>query len=194
MIFDLSEVLFFGFLGFADRLSQELGIVTSNQVLYDNPALHEYFRGSISETTMWSRFIEQYGWKTNVDRLRTMIRQHFDIVPGTFEIVIELRAAKHPIGVLSVHGREWIAHLEEKYHFERYFHRTSYSFQNGSVKPEPRAFETVLKSFGAEAKECFFIDDYDVNTKAAAKLGFQTHTFTTAENLRADLRKKKILS
>ena len=68
-----------------------------------------------------------------------------------------------------------------------------FSFQLEALKPSAEAFERALARLDAPANKVLFIDDTAVNTEAAAALGMQTHHFTTAAALEAELRARALL-
>lgn len=45
------------------------------------------------------------------------------------------------------------------------------------LKPDSEIYETFLDEYGLKAEECLFIDDRELNVKAAAELGFKTFRF-----------------
>ncbi len=74
----------------------------------------------------------------------------------------------------------WVHHHLSAIHgindFEsRYFDKAYYSHLIGYRKPEPKGFEFILKDAGIIAKETLFIDDIQLNTEAAAQLGFTVY-------------------
>jgi len=66
------------------------------------------------------------------------------------------------------------------------------SYEVGEMKPHPRIYEEALKSAGAEARECVFIDDIQENIEAAQKFGIQGILMTPQTNLEASLREKDL--
>ena len=64
------------------------------------------------------------------------------------------------------------------------------SYEVGEMKPHPRIYEEALKSAGAEARECVFIDDIQENIEAAQKFGIQGILMTPQTNLEASLQEK----
>jgi len=47
------------------------------------------------------------------------------------------------------------------------------SYQTGNLKPEPQAFEEVVRYFGAEARHILFLDDNPLNIDAAKQCGMR---------------------
>ncbi|HEY2565770.1 MAG TPA: HAD family phosphatase [Acidimicrobiales bacterium] len=58
-----------------------------------------------------------------------------------------------------------------------------FSCRLGVVKPEPTIFERALDIIGAAPEQALFVDDKASNTEAAARLGLQTLTFSSAADL-----------
>ena len=71
--------------------------------------------------------------------------------------------------------------------WSRDFDRCYYSCRLGAAKPDPRAFQIVLRDLGAQPDEVLFIDDRAENTAAARSLGMHTITFTSASALDREL-------
>lgn len=51
------------------------------------------------------------------------------------------------------------------------------SADHHASKPDLKIFEILLEKFSLNAKECFFIDDSPLNTRAAKELGMSAHCF-----------------
>ena len=56
------------------------------------------------------------------------------------------------------------------------------------VKPDPRIFRLLMDRYGLRPEETLFVDDNEVNVDAARRLGMHGIHFTSAENLRTELR------
>lgn len=70
----------------------------------------------------------------------------------------------------------WVRSYLKKYHpdcdFEKvFFEKIFYSHQIGCRKPEPECFQKVLNELGWRPQDTVFIDDLEVNVKAADELG-----------------------
>jgi HAD superfamily hydrolase (TIGR01509 family) len=61
------------------------------------------------------------------------------------------------------------------------------------LKPDPEIFRRLGHRFGLEPATTLFIDDSPLNTDAAAVLGFQTHRFTSPDELRRDLQARGLV-
>jgi HAD superfamily hydrolase (TIGR01509 family) len=64
-----------------------------------------------------------------------------------------------------------------------YFDKLFYSHLIGMRKPDAAIYDFVLKDAGISAAETLFIDDLELNTNAAAALGFQIHQLQDHERV-----------
>lgn len=55
------------------------------------------------------------------------------------------------------------------------------SCQEKLIKPQPEIYRRLLKKYGLTAGECVFLDDLDINVRAAEAEGFHGILFTTKE-------------
>lgn len=193
VIFDVGEVQFNGFYGAERFISECVGETVTNKQL-QTPELMQFFSGEISEKELWRQLCSRFKWKAHVKSLMDAVRHNFTEVPGTRGIIEQLRSRGLKLGLLSVHGREWVRHIDSKYHYHGPFDYISYSYKGGPSKPEPKAFFNVVDGLGGhKPKKCLVVDDYHVNIEVAARLGFETHLFQSAELLQHDLEELEIL-
>jgi putative hydrolase of the HAD superfamily len=117
--------------------------------------------------------IDVHGWlRPNPLTLPTLLRR----VRRTGIQLALLSNAPEPIARAIDHSR-WSRHFDHRY----------YSCRLGAAKPDPRAFQIVLRDLGAKPDEVLFIDDRTENTAAARNLGMRTITFTSASALDREL-------
>lgn len=121
-----------------------------------------------------------------------MWRSRFqEMIPGLVPGVSGLMAALKARG-LAVHGltnmpSSVFPQLCARFPEIGLLDPTIVSGDEGVVKPDPRIFEILIQRTGLHPTRTLFIDDSRANVEAAAKLGFSTHRFQTAERLRGDL-------
>ena len=65
---------------------------------------------------------------------------------------------------------------------EDYFEKTYLSFEMKMAKPEPEIFKAIIEDAGIEPQETLFIDDSEMNCKAAQNLGISTYTAKEGED------------
>lgn len=188
IIFDLGDVQLVGLYGIEKRLAPKLR-KTEEEIWQGmrGEDLAAFFNGKISEDEYLSRTIKRNAWPLTVDLLKSAIRDNFKEVEGTRKIVEELKEAGYKLGVLSVHGKEWIEYIHAKFDFHLLFDHLSYSYEATVSKPDPLAYKMIMQKFGVRPEECLFIDDIQRNIDAAKALGMHALRFTGASQLREDL-------
>jgi putative hydrolase of the HAD superfamily len=79
--------------------------------------------------------------------------------------------------------------LEHEIGIEHLFDDIVCSAEVGMAKPEPGVFDLACRRLGLAPGECVFVDDYEVNVKAAQDLGMQGVLFRVdrGDELRAQL-------
>lgn len=193
IISDLSEVYLHGLWGVEERLHDKYGIVVDNKALYEDLKAFELFHhGEITEEQFWQSAIDTLQWSVSVDDLKATVRENFQEIEGTRDIYEQLAANGYKLGLLSVHTKEWIEYCEKQFDYHKLFDAIVYSYEYGVSKPEKRAYELILEKLDADPKECLFFDDIKKNIDAASELGITAIQFTSADQLKHDLRKAGI--
>ncbi|MCL2389181.1 MAG: HAD hydrolase-like protein [Elusimicrobia bacterium] len=72
-----------------------------------------------------------------------------------------------------------------------WFNNFHLSHKMQSRKPESQIYQSLINFYKFSPEEIFFADDLEVNVSAARKHGIKAYTFTTVENLIADLKKEQ---
>ena len=198
IIFDLSEVLLTGIkdTGIALGEKHKLENAISHKVGWTHiktplliPLVEEFLNGNVSEDEYIKGVLEQYPQLGTEDWLKQHIRENFKEVEGTRNIISELKGLKYTMALLSVHAKEWIDYCEQKFDFHKLFDVRVYSYETKVSKPHPLSFKKVLEELKADPENCLFIDDSEINVKAAEVMSIKSILFTDAEKLRDDLGK-----
>jgi len=198
IIFDLSEVLLTGIkdTGIALGEKHKLENAISHKVGWTHiktplliPLVEEFLNGNVSEDEYIKGVLEQYPQLGTEDWLKQHIRENFKEVEGTRNIISELKGLKYTMALLSVHAKEWIDYCEQKFDFHKLFDVRVYSYETKVSKPHPLSFKKVLEELNAGPENCLFIDDSEINVKAAEVMSIKSILFTDAEKLRDDLGK-----
>ena len=195
VIFDVGEVLFNGFYKAENHISRVVESPVTNKQL-QTLELQQFFSGNIPENELWQRMSKRFDWKVDVELLKSAVRANFTEVQGTREVVADLRECGkcRSIDILSVHGKEWVEYIQDRYDFHHLFDIRHYSCYTKISKPQPQAFLLMARALGVNPDQCLMIDDCSVNIVTAIQLGFATHLFTNAENLRTELRSLRLIA
>lgn len=108
-------------------------------------------------------------------------------IPGTVDLLAELRATGIRLLALSNWSAEMFPFARERFDFLNWFEVIVISGDVGVNKPDRRIFEHLVERFGLEPATALFIDDSSANVVTAAALGFRAIQFTDAAALRLEL-------
>ncbi len=114
-------------------------------------------------------------------------------ITETVEILRELKTRGEPLYALTNWSGETFPIALQRYDFLQWFEGTLVSGDEKMAKPDPAIFHLLLNRYGLQAQDCLFIDDSKINIEAAIKIGFDTHHFTSANQLRQYLTQGNLL-
>jgi len=110
-------------------------------------------------------------------------------VEGMRELVQHLLdRGEHPVYGLTNWSMETFPKARRRFPVLQLIDRYVVSGDVRLVKPDPRIFRLLLERYGLRAEETLFIDDNGDNVAAAQRLGIRGIVFSTAENLKRELR------
>ena len=115
-------------------------------------------------------------------------------VPGTVELLAELRAAGVPLYALTNWSAETFAITRERFEFLDWFDGLLVSGEERMTKPDPAFFRLLLDRFGLDPGATVFVDDSEANVAAARELGIDAVRFTGPDQLRRELSARRILA
>jgi putative hydrolase of the HAD superfamily len=136
-----------------------------------------YDRGSTGEE-YWQKVLAACGRDYNRELIIKLIehdiRSWTRLNPAMLEWAVELKAGGYRLGIISNMPKEILSYLRANFAWlqEDLFASQVFSSAWRVVKPEPRIYQISLGEIGFSAEECLFIDDTEINIKAAQKLGF----------------------
>ena len=110
------------------------------------------------------------------------------VLEDTVDVLAELRRSGLRCFALSNMERYQYGLRRARYAFFDLLDGSVISGLEGVAKPDPKIFEILLARYGLDPAATVFIDDIAANIDAAAKLGVVAIKFTTAAQLRCELR------
>src|SRR4029450_13491570 len=108
-------------------------------------------------------------------------------IPGTVEVLAELRGAGVPLYALTNWSAETFAITRGRFAFLEWFDGLLVSGEERVTKPDPAIFQLLLDRFGLDPTATVFVDDSEANVAAARRLGFDAIRITGHEELRREL-------
>jgi 2-haloacid dehalogenase len=116
------------------------------------------------------------------------------LVPGTVELLRELRDRGIRLVALTNWSAETIHHLPEAYpDVVSLFDDIVVSGAEGVAKPDPEIFSVLQRRLGHPVDGVFYVDDSVRNVDAARASGMDAVRFTGAAALRRELRRRGLL-
>lgn len=110
-----------------------------------------------------------------------------ETVPGTADIVSQLKQAGYPLHLLSNISTEKFPLMLDMHPVLNLFDSIILSGEVGLIKPDPRIFIHTLNQLGRSPEACLFIDDNPANIESARGVGIPSIQFQSAEQLTREL-------
>ncbi len=167
-------------------------------------AIYGYFPAfTLGETSEdeYGRLVSRgIGKKYMPRKFKKAVRSIMILDKKVVKIIKQLKGS-YKIAALSNMPREWMAHYNERFGFDKLFDFTLTSYELKLAKPyaspsdDPtKMYRVALKAIGLKPSECVFIDDHEENLVPAKKLGIKTILFRSAAQLRDQLKDMGIFS
>ncbi len=125
-----------------------------------------------------------------------MIRAYYDRwpemlagpLPRTVAVLADLKEAGIPLFSLTNWSAETFPIAFKRFDFLHWFDDIVVSGAEGVIKPDRRCFDILVGRSGLPAASLIFVDDRMDNVVEAQNAGLEALQFTTADQLRQDLR------
>jgi 2-haloacid dehalogenase len=114
-------------------------------------------------------------------------------IPGTVDILAELRARQVPLYALSNWSAETFPLSLKRFDFLHWFQGIVLSGDVRLLKPDPRIFHVFFQTHDIDPAHAVYIDDMERNVEAATALGMHGIVFTDPPALRSELVKLGLL-
>ena len=109
------------------------------------------------------------------------------------EILHEVRRKGYKVYILSNMPQELHEELKELHDFFHHFDGQVYSYEVKAIKPQPQIYQVLLSNYQLNAHESIFIDDLEINIRAAKDLGIEGILCQTPAQVRTELFIRKIV-
>lgn len=123
---------------------------------------------------------------------KAVMKSAMRVDPEMYRLVNELKKKQIPVALFS-NVEAHLAHLLREFGFYDPFDPCILSCEINVRKPDPEAYKYLLQHFDAPAETIVFIDDKNQNIKAARELGIDGIRFESADQIRKELKKRKLL-
>lgn len=124
---------------------------------------------------------------------KEVMKSSIGINTKMYNLVEELKAVNIRVALLS-NIDERLSKIVREFGLYQPFNPCLLSCEIGIEKPDPRAFEFLLRELNVESTAVIFIDDKHENVDAAKLLGLDAILFESEQQLRDDLVKRGLLA
>lgn len=180
IIFDLNGI-FINSTKLSDRFAKDFGI--SHDMFL--PKLGEIMdetrkQGAQPAFTYWKPVLDSWNIKFTEEEFWKYWFGEEKVNSEMLELAKKLKNGGLKVFILSNNFKEradfynhydWIHEVIDKVYF---------SWQTGYVKPDQKAWQTLLEENNIEAEECMYFDDQEKNIKAAQSVGIKSYLYIDA--------------
>jgi len=176
-----------------ERMASIFGMSASQfMTLYDRNR-REYDRGDLSAERYWFTFADEPGLGLRADQIPLLRAWDVDMWSNTNPSMIDwlrsVRLSGLRTALLSNMPEDMIARVRDSFSWINYFDCTIFSYEERLAKPEARIYERCLEKLGTTPEQTLFVDDREVNVRAARRLGIKGVRFESPADLRTQLKK-----
>lgn len=196
VVFDWGNVI-----GFSDRtvvvnfMRDSLRISESEFEIANNQK-REALKTGKSEIDFWLGFAQTKGVQLPKDwaqKYTDTLKQSVGADPKMYVLVDQLKGNGMRVGMLSNIDDRYTK-LIRAFGFYDPFEPCLLSCEMGLEKPDPKAYELLVKTLNLPADQIVFIDDKAENVEAAKKLGIDAIVFESEQQIRNELNQRNLLS
>lgn len=151
----------------------------------------DYDRGTVDGPAYWSLVGGDLGLSLSAPQVEALVAADTEMWTvldrSMLDWAAQVARSGLPLALLSNMAREIGTHLRDELRLFDGFAHVAYSFELGSIKPEPAIYAHVLAALSVAAEDVLFVDDREVNVVAARELGWNAIVFRGRESLLAEL-------
>jgi putative hydrolase of the HAD superfamily len=152
------------------------------------PLWDAYERGSVSSEVFFGKLCEGIELKgLSFETFKPLWCDIFTEKKDSVALLAHLRKSYRLAMLSNVNEMHW-TFIRDRHDFMQWFEIPIASYAVGLRKPEPAIFHYVLDKAGVPADKAVFTDDLEAHTLAAGALGIRSHVFTTAQQLKTDIK------
>jgi len=160
----------------------------ARKYILDHDDWIEMDRGVLEKDEAIIRGVQRSGLpESEVHRLMHAVPSYLTPIKESVQLIQELKHYGNNLYVLSNLHPESIAHLEKEYSFLDMFDGRVISCRINKVKPELEIYQFLITKYNLDVNNTVFIDDVEINVKAAANIGLNPIHFKNINQCRREL-------
>ena len=174
-----------------DRLAKVFGADEKSFAALWEKNRGAFDRGDVTAEAYWSTLAEDAGMQIDHEQLQQVCEWDVQMWGNANEPMVEwlrqLRRGGIRTGLLSNIHPAMISYLRNNFDWLELFDFKTFSAEVRLIKPDRAIYEHTLRGLGARAEETLFVDDREINVKAALELGIRGLRFRSVGQLREEL-------
>jgi len=152
------------------------------------PLWDAYERGGITSEKFFEKLSEAVEFNgLTYEAFKPLWCDIFTEKKDTVALIDQLRGRYRLAMLSNVNEMHW-SYVRDRHDFMKWFEIPIASYAVGLRKPESAIFEHVLEKAKVPASKAVFTDDLEAHIVAAKGIGIRAHVFTTADQLRLDIK------
>ena len=180
-------------------LNEDVGIereyfVSAMKAIFEDTGIHPLFElecGRITQKAFEDQLADevarQTGTRPDVRDFGLGFFNALDPNPGMLDLIREVRRDGYRTALLTNNVKEWEPLWRSMLPVDELFETVVDSAFVGCRKPDPRIYHLTLERVDLPPEACIFIDDMEVNCKAAEEIGIHAVHFRETAQARAEV-------
>jgi putative hydrolase of the HAD superfamily len=174
-----------------ERMAAIFGISADHFMKLYERNRREYDRGDLSAERYWFSWADESGLRLRADQIPLLRDWDVEMWSNTDPRMIDWLKAVRLSGVrtalLSNMQNDMITRVRNSFSWISHFDCLVFSYEKRLAKPEAAIYERCLEELGTPPDQTLFVDDREVNVRAARDFGIQGIRFESVRQLRAEL-------
>ena len=153
-------------------------------------------KAGLPDTDFWLDFARKNEIQLPKDwaqKYTAALKESVGADPKMYVLIDQLKEKGVRVGMLSNIDDRYTKLIRD-FGFYKPFEPCLLSCEMGLEKPDPKAYELLIKTINLPANEIVFIDDKAENVEAAKKLGIDVILFESLPQLREELLQRELLA
>jgi FMN phosphatase YigB (HAD superfamily) len=139
-----------------------------------SPLLFQFETGLMTPAEFYQAVCAATGYDGGTEEFELCFGDIFTEIPEMVRLNEELRARGHPTYIFSNTNELAVKHIRRNFPFFAHFTDFVFSYQERSMKPDAKIYESVEARTGRRGQEILYIDDRVENVAAGAARGWRT--------------------
>jgi putative hydrolase of the HAD superfamily len=167
--------------------------LTKLDFLSKSESMMSFKRGELTEDQFWDIARQEIGIDLSNQQIFELMYQAYEVNQDVVDYVKKVRSQGIKTCICTNNFPTRINAVGKKFDFLSDFDVQVFSYEVGSVKPDPKIFQTLIDRSEVLPEEIFYADDKEANVISAKSLGINAIVYTTFEDFVQKLQSFSII-